>query len=90
MGNHQRHQLIRLSTCRVPAGLRHLFTNERSFSFSESRCRVCISPFREYIEDMTLAGASYSFIARRTPPDRLGRKVDRRSISNHRRKHMGR
>jgi len=85
MGNHQ---LIRLSTCRVPAGLRHLFTNDASFSFTEPRCRVCVSPFRESIERMTVAGATYSFIARRTPSDRLGRKVDRRSISNHHLKHM--
>jgi hypothetical protein len=90
MGNHQRHQLIRLSTCRVPAGLRHLFTNEPIFSFTEPRCRVCVSPFRESIEHMTVAGATYSFIARRTPPDSLGRKVDRRSVSLHHRKHMQR
>lgn len=70
--------------------MRHLFTNEASFSFTQSRCRVCVSPFREYIEDMTLAGATYSSIGRRTPPDRLGRKVDRRSISLHARKHMTR
>jgi hypothetical protein len=89
MGNSQRHQLVRLSTCRVPAGLRHLFTNEPSFSYTEPRCRVCVSPFRESIERLTVAGATYSLIARRTPPDMLGRKVDRRSIANHDRRHMG-
>jgi hypothetical protein len=44
---------------------------------------------RWFIEDMLARGWPYEFIAKRVPPDRLGRKVERRSIANHHRRHMG-
>ena len=59
-----------------------------SFDFTEPRCRTCTSPAREFIEWCLEKGCAYQFIAERTPPDGLGRKVDRRSISTHYRKHM--
>lgn len=74
----------------MPAGLRHLFGGGERYPYAEPRCRVCMNPFRDVIEDWTVAGLTFTFIARQIPPDRLGRKLDRRSIGNHHRKHMAR
>ena len=47
-----------------------------SFDFTEPRCRTCTSPAREFIEWCLEKGCAYQFIAKQTPPDGLGRKVD--------------
>ena len=73
---------------RLPAALRHLFARVERYDYTEPRCRACCSPHRWFIENLTLAGAPYNFIARQTPPDGFGRKIDRRSVSLHARKHM--
>lgn len=44
---------------------------------------------RDFIENMVFAGKTYNSIARQTPPDRLGRRLDPRSISRHAARHMG-
>jgi hypothetical protein len=91
-----RHPPIRISYpahiggVRLPASLRHFFARVERYEYTESRCRVCMSPHRWFIENLTLAGAPYNFIARQTPPDWHGRNVDRRSVSLHHRKHMRR
>jgi hypothetical protein len=79
----------RIEGVRVPASLRHLLGGGGEYDFCEPRCRVCMHEDREIIESMVLAGKPYSFIARQIPPDRLGRKLDPRSISRHARVHMG-
>jgi hypothetical protein len=47
-----------------------------------------MSEHRWFIEDLLARGCAYEFIAKRVPADALGRKVERRSISLHHRKHM--
>lgn len=54
----------------------------------ESRCHVCQSTYRDFIEECLIKGHSYERIARQIPPDDNGKKVDRRSISNHFKEHM--
>lgn len=54
----------------------------------ESRCHVCQSPFRDFIEECLIKGHSYERIAKQIPPDDNGKKVDRRSIANHFKEHM--
>lgn len=78
----------RIGGRRVPAGLRHLFATEMWFDYTEPRCNTCTSPDRWFIERLAARGYPYNWIAKRVPPDGRGRKVDRRSISNHHRKHM--
>jgi hypothetical protein len=69
--------------------LRHLLGGGGEYAYVEPRCMTCMHDDREIIESMVLAGKPYSFIARQIPPDRLGRKLDPRSISRHARLHMG-
>ncbi len=57
-----------------------------SFDFTEPRCRVCTSPFREFIAYCLELGCAYKWIAKHTPPS--SRNLDRRSISTHYQKHM--
>jgi hypothetical protein len=49
----------------------------------EPRCNVCQHPFRDWIEVMLVKGMPYKTLGQRVSP-----QVDRRSISNHYRKHM--
>lgn len=49
----------------------------------ESRCKVCTHPNRDWIEYALSSGHSYTAIGDRVVPE-----VDRRSISNHYKKHM--
>lgn len=49
----------------------------------EKRCNVCTHPYRDFIETMLVRGSSYLGIEQRVTPH-----VDRRSISNHYKKHM--
>jgi len=85
-----RSRRARIEGCRVPVRVRHLLAPDEGFDYVEPRCRVCTSEFRECIEDWTIAGARYSVIAKQTPPDRLGRRLDRRSVSRHHKRHMPR
>lgn len=55
---------------------------------SEPRCHVCQSEYREFIEEQLVKGHSYERIAKQIPPDEDGKKIDRRSISNHLKEHM--
>lgn len=50
---------------------------------SEPRCHVCQHAYRGWIEMMLVRGIAYKTIA-----DRANPKVDRRSLSNHHKKHM--
>lgn len=50
---------------------------------NEPRCLVCTHEQRDFIEFSLVQGASYSSIANRVDPT-----VDRRSVSNHHKKHM--
>lgn len=54
----------------------------------ESRCHVCQSPYRDFVEESLIKGNSYERIAKRIPADENGKKIDRRSISNHFKEHM--
>lgn len=54
----------------------------------EARCHVCQSQYRDFIEESLVKGHSYERIAKQIPPDESGKKVDRRSISNHFKEHM--
>lgn len=55
----------------------------------ESRCAVCTSPYRHFIDSMLVKGGySYVYIAN-TVPGKGDVKLDRRSISNHAKKHLG-
>ncbi len=55
----------------------------------ESRCHVCTSPHRKFIEGLLVSGQhSYVWIQENVPGPE-GRKIDRRSIANHANKHMG-
>lgn len=54
----------------------------------EPRCHVCTSPHRKFIEAQLVQGTlSYIWIAENVPGNEGG-KIDRRSISNHAKKHM--
>lgn len=48
-----------------------------------ANCHVCMHPYRDFIETMLVRGQSYKGISERVSPT-----VDRRSISNHYKKHM--
>lgn len=50
---------------------------------TEPRCLVCTHEQRDWIEAMLIRGASYTQIGERVSP-----QVDRRSVSNHHKKHM--
>lgn len=50
---------------------------------SVGTCHVCQHPFRDWIETMLIRGMAY-----KTLGDRVSPSVDRRSISNHYKKHM--
>jgi hypothetical protein len=54
----------------------------------EPKCRVCQSEYRDYIEKALVEMHSYENIAEKVPPLKNGKTVDRRSISNHYKKHM--
>jgi hypothetical protein len=53
----------------------------------EPRCRVCTSPYRKFIESLLIKGSNYVWISENVPGEE-GRPIDRRSISNHAKKHM--
>lgn len=50
---------------------------------TESRCHVCVHPFRDWIELMLVRGLHYKTLA-----DRVSPEVSRKSISNHHKEHM--
>lgn len=79
----------RIEGVRVPAGLRHLLGGGGEYAYVEPRCMTCMHDDREIIESMVLAGKPYSAVAGQIPPDRLGRRLDPRSISRHARLHLG-
>jgi len=54
----------------------------------EKRCHVCVSPYRDFIEEALVRGHSYERIARQVPVDENNKKIDRRSIANHLKNHM--
>jgi hypothetical protein len=56
----------------------------------ESRCHVCQHPYRDWIETMLVRGMSFKGIQDRVPPPANSdyTLLDRRSISNHYKKHM--
>lgn len=54
----------------------------------EPRCDACTSPYRQFIDTMLIRGASYSSIAEQVPGVE-GKRIDRRSVSNHAKKHLG-
>jgi hypothetical protein len=54
----------------------------------EPRCRVCTSKYRNHIESLLVKGISYSWIENNVPFDEDGGKIDRRSVSNHAKRHM--
>ena len=74
----------------MPARVQYLLATLEDADYTEPRCRVCMSEDRWFIEGMLAKRVPYERIAKRVPADWRGRKVDRRSISNHRRKHMPR
>lgn len=54
----------------------------------ESRCDVCQSPYRDFIDAMLVkSGANYSEIARKVP-GKEGKTIDRRSVANHAKNHL--
>ena len=55
----------------------------------EPRCLVCKSPNREMIEWYALKGYGFRRTAEMFSPDRNGRRIDHRSISNHCKRHTG-
>lgn len=58
-------------------------------TITEPRCKVCTSEFRVFIERELVKGmASVTAIAESIPIGHNGEKIDRRSISNHAKKHM--
>ncbi len=55
----------------------------------EPRCEVCTSPYRHFIDSMLVKGGySYVYIAN-TVPGKGDKKIDRRSVANHAKKHLG-
>lgn len=54
----------------------------------EPRCDTCNSPYRDFIETLLLKGTPYVHIAAKVPGPE-GKPLDRRSISNHAKQHMG-
>lgn len=52
-------------------------------SWTEPRCHVCMSKYRRAIDRMIALGTAYSEISRV-----FGGEIDRRSISNHAKKHL--
>jgi hypothetical protein len=55
----------------------------------EPRCRCCTSKYRLLIEQQLVAGWNFAAIARQVPPNIGGRRVERRSVANHYRRHLG-
>lgn len=53
----------------------------------EPRCHVCTSPHRQFIEGLLIKGANYVWISENVPGIE-NTKIDRRSVSNHAKKHM--
>jgi hypothetical protein len=53
----------------------------------EPRCNCCTSPHRQFIEGLLVKGANYVWISDNVP-GQDGDKIDRRSVSNHAKKHM--
>ncbi len=53
----------------------------------EPRCHVCTSPHRNFIEGLLIKGANYVWVEDNVPGTD-GAKIDRRSVSNHAKKHM--
>jgi len=70
--------------------VQHLLASLEDAEYTEPRCATCTSEYRWFIEGMLAKRVPYERIAKRVPADERGRKVDRRSISNHRRNHMPR
>lgn len=52
------------------------------------QCHVCMSPFRDHIEEAIVRAHPYERIAQNLPADEHGHKIDRRSISHHAKEHM--
>ncbi len=52
------------------------------------QCHVCMSPYRDFIEEGLVRSHSYEAIAKKLPPDENGHKIERRSIANHFKEHM--
>lgn len=52
------------------------------------QCHVCMSPYRDFIEEALVRAHSYERIAKKLPPDKDGHKIDRRSIAHHFKEHM--
>lgn len=52
------------------------------------QCHVCVSPYRDFIEEALVRAHSYERIAKKLPPDADGHKIDRRSIAHHFKEHM--
>lgn len=73
----------------MPIRLQHLLASVEEADITEPRCATCQSEYRWFIEGMLAKRVPYERIAKRVPADERGRKVERRSISNHHRKHMG-
>lgn len=64
-------------------------SNQQPPKIVEVRCAVCQSPYRDFIDTMLVkGGANYSDIARKVP-GKDGKEIDRRSISNHAKNHLG-
>lgn len=53
-----------------------------------AQCHVCQHPHRDWIEMMLIKGASYKGLQDRVPPLAGHNILDRRSLSNHHKKHM--
>lgn len=52
------------------------------------QCHVCMSPYRDFIEEALVRSHSYESIAKKLPPEEDGSKIERRSIANHFKEHM--
>ncbi len=53
----------------------------------EARCHVCTSPHRNFIEGLLIKGANYVWVSENVPGIE-DKKIDRRSVANHAKKHM--
>lgn len=63
-------------------------TKDKPPEIYEPRCHVCTSPHRRYIETLLIKGANYVWISQNVPGQDES-KIDRRSVSNHAKNHMG-
>lgn len=67
--------------------LENVNSKGRPPAIHEPRCHVCTSPHRQFIEGLLIKGANYVWISENVPGID-GDKIDRRSVSNHAKKHM--